>query len=114
MKWLALLLMLGSCRKDQAIPNRCGVNDPLTDLPWLQKLASVGDKSLGTTIVQGTYQDQTVYAVSTCGRCFAGPYITVYRCDGFPLCSGLVLDPASSECNKVAQNLNDKQTLLNE
>lgn len=114
MKWLALLLLLGSCRQDQAISNRCGVTDPLTDLSWLQKVVSNGDKSLGLTIVQGTYQNQIVYAVSTCGRCFAGPYITVYRCDGSRICNSLVLDTSSGGCGQIARNLNDKQTLLNE
>ncbi|MCX6218462.1 hypothetical protein [Spirosoma sp.] len=112
MKWLFLVLLLGSCRQEQAILSQCGVNDPLTDLPWLQKLAS--NKDLGISIVQGTYQNQTVYAVSTCGRCFAGPYITVYRCDGSSICSGLAADAAASGCSKIAQNLDDKRTLLNE
>ncbi|SOD92922.1 hypothetical protein [Spirosoma fluviale] len=114
MKWLFLLLLLGSCRQDQAIPNRCGVNDPLTDLPWLQQVASTGVKGLGTSIVQGTYQNQTVYAVYNCGRCFAGPYVTIYRCDGSRICSSSLLDTSSGGCSQIARNLSDKQTLLDD
>ncbi|ADB39974.1 hypothetical protein [Spirosoma linguale] len=112
MKWLFFFLLLGSCRQEQAIPNQCGVNNPLTELPWLQKLAS--NKDLGVSIVQGTYQNQTVYAVYSCGRCFAGPYVSVYRCDGSSICSGLVVDKSSAGCTEIARNLSDKQTLLNE
>jgi hypothetical protein len=112
MKWLALFLLLGSCHQDQVVPNRCGVTNPLTDLPWLQKLAS--DTNLGVSIVQGTYQNQTVYAVYSCGRCFAGPYVTVYQCDGSRICSSSLLDTPSGGCSQIAQNLSDKQTLLND
>ncbi|WP_461125566.1 hypothetical protein [Spirosoma aerophilum] len=114
MKWLVFLLLLGSCHQEQTIPNRCGVNNPLTDLPWLQKLVSNRDKNLGVSIKQGTYQNQTVYAVYTCGRCFAGPFVTVYRCDGSPLCSSLVVDTTSGGCSQIAKNLSDPQALFSE
>jgi len=110
MKWLVLIILLVSCRQEDIIPNTCGVNNPLNDLPWLKKLNH--DDHLGFSIVQGVYQGQTVYVVSGCGRCFAGPYMSLYRCDGSLICNGLVLDTSAKGCSQIVLTVQDRRTLV--
>ena len=110
MKWLVLIIIVASCHQAEFIPNSCGVNNPLQDLPWLKKLDR--DNGTGSSIIQGTYQGQTVYAVSSCARCFNGSYIALYRCDGSIICSGLALDSSSTSCRKIALSLTDRRTLV--
>jgi hypothetical protein len=110
MKWFVVMLMLVSCHREEPIPNGCGVKNPLSDLAWLKRLNT--DSGLGSSITQGTYQGQTVYAVYTCGRCFAGPSLILYRCDGSKICSGSGLDRSPNGCNQIAIGLTDKRTLV--
>ena len=110
MKWLVLIMLLASCRQAEFISNSCGVNNPLQDLSWLKKFDR--DNGTGSSIVQGTYQGQTVYVVSSCARCFNGSYIALYRCDGSTICSGLGLDASPSGCNQIISVLTDRRTLV--
>ncbi len=110
MKWLVLIVLLTSCRQAEFIPNNCGVNNPLRDLSWLKKLDR--DDGTGSSIVQGAYQGQTVYAVSSCERCTYGSYLTLYRCDGSKICSGSGLDVSPGGCNQIISVLTDRRTLV--
>lgn len=112
MKWIVLILLVGllSCQRSEVIPNTCDVKNPLQDLPWLKTL--IKDDGLGSAIYQGTYQNQTVFAVYGCGRCFAGPFVTIYRCDQSVICSGLLLDNSANSCGQIAKSLTDQRTLL--
>ncbi len=110
MKWLVLMLMFVSCHREEFIPNGCGVNNPLKDLAWLKRLDT--NNGTGSSIVQGTYQGQTVYAVYTCERCFAGSSLTLYRCDGSKICSGSGLHTSPSGCNEVVTGLTNRRTVV--
>ncbi len=110
MKWFVLIVLLTSCHQAEFIPNNCVVNNPLRDLSWLKKLDR--DDGTGSSIVQGTYQGRTVYAVSSCGRCFNGSYVTLYRCDGSIICSGMGLDRSSTSCSQIISGLTDRRILV--
>ena len=110
MKRLVLILLLTSCHQAEFIPNNCGVNNPLKDLSWLRKLDI--DNGTGSSIIQGTYQGQTVYAVSSCGRCFNGSYVAVYHCDGSIICRGMGLDRSSTGCSQLISGLTDTRILV--
>jgi len=110
MRWLSLFLLLVGCHQAEFVPNNCGVNNPLQDLAWLKKLNR--DDGTGSSIVQGTYQGQTVYAVYKCGRCINGSNLTLYHCDGSVFCSGLALDQSATGCSQIASDLSNQQTLV--
>jgi hypothetical protein len=110
MKWVVLSILLVSCQQEKIGSNSCGVNNPLQELAWLKRIAE--DSAFTSSIVQGTYQGQTVYAVGGCARCFAGPSVTLYHCDGSNICSSLVSDQSSSTCAQLIANLSNKRTLF--
>ena len=60
--WIISLLAFLSCQRNETTPTNCGVKKSLRDLPWLKNL--IRDDGLGSSIYQGTYQNQTVFAVS--------------------------------------------------
>ncbi|SFF21022.1 hypothetical protein SAMN05216167_13533 [Spirosoma endophyticum] len=110
MKWLVLILLVASCHQAEFIPNNCGVNNPLQDLTWLKKLNR--DDGTGSSIVQGTHQGQTVYAVYRCARYINGSNLALYHCDGSIFCNGLALDQSTSSCSQIVDNLSDRRTLV--
>ena len=106
-----LILCVLSCNRSELIPNGCGVRNPMKELPWL---ASMAEKpTIDIAISQATYQSQTVYMVSSCGRCFAGSNVAVYQCDGTVLCNGLLLygNPAPA-CKSILDALTDSRVLF--
>ena len=103
-------MLFASCHQAEFIPNNCGVNNPLHDLSWLKKLDR--DNGTGSSIVQGTYQGQTVYAVNSCARCINGSYLAVYHCDGSVICSGMGLDQSATSCNQLIASLTDRRILI--
>lgn len=108
---ILLILSFTDCHHSELGPINCGVSKPLTDLPWLVSITknSIPDLS----ITQATYQRETVYVVGSCGRCFAGPNVAIYRCDGTTICSGLLLYGNSSPaCKFILDSLTDRQVLL--
>ena len=107
MKWFILIVLLGACHQAEFIPNTCGVNNPLQDLSWLKKLDR--DDGLGSSIVQGTYNGQTIYVVSSCGRCINGSSITLYDCNGSVVCSGLGI---ATGCSQIISALTNRRTLV--
>lgn len=109
--FILLILCALSCNRSELIPNGCGVKNPLKDLPWL---ASIIEKpAIDLYVSQATYQGQTVYVVTSCGRCFAGSNVTIYRCDGTILCAGWLLygNPAPA-CKSILDALTDSRELF--
>lgn len=106
-----LIFLLFGCHRSEVIPNSCGVENPLSDLPWLSSI--VQQAPIDLSVTQATYGGRTVYVVSSCGRCFAGPNVTIYQCDGTVLCSGLLLygNPTPA-CKTILDSLTDRRILL--
>ena len=99
-----------ACDRPEFIPNACGVRNPLKDLPWL---ADAIAKSSDVSVTQAGYQGQIVYVLSSCGRCFAGPNVTIYRCDGTSICNGMLMyGNPSPACKTVLDTLTDNKVLL--
>ncbi|MBC3787758.1 hypothetical protein [Spirosoma utsteinense] len=103
-----LLLSQGACHHPAVVPTGCGVGNPLTDLPWLKKLVST-PAVLDLSIEQAAYQGQTVFVTYSCDRCFAGPDVAIYRCDGSTICTGLLLYKPT--CGSILDSLTDKREL---
>ncbi len=91
MRYLSLfvvLILVSGCSRKDVVPNTCGVKRPLQDLEWL-KAKTKGP--VVETITQARYQDQTVYVTTASSRGIAGPFITIYSCDGTKLCDFMLV-----------------------
>jgi hypothetical protein len=67
MKWTISLslvfLLVSGCRKE--IRQTCQTNDPLQELSWLREVKnSLGNCSCEKSIIQATYEGQTVFYVA--------------------------------------------------
>jgi len=92
----ALLLAMASfsgCKEKTPIQTVCGVENPLTDLPWLKDLidgfekdAEAGYKN-HVRIYQCTYKDGIGFLLEPCVGCPDAGYI-FQNCEGVTLCSG--------------------------
>jgi hypothetical protein len=81
------LLILGSlsCKEDNEKITACGVADPLNDLEWLREMKSTCDPDAycQTSIMQGIYQNETVFFTGLDGPlCDPAFHVALLNCQG--------------------------------
>jgi hypothetical protein len=78
---LAVFVLILSCEKND---NTCNCDNPLEDLQWLKDLkSSLTNCSCQTSIIQGTYKNETVFFVSPTGsECFGNLTYVLRDCNG--------------------------------
>jgi hypothetical protein len=106
---LGVTLILYSCQQQEE-PKICNVEVPLTDLIWLKNLlttAADSDLSIYSYLIQGSYQNQTVFILGNCCP-FCNWMPVVLDCQGNPVQQATLFDvmdqkviwrPKESVCN---------------
>jgi hypothetical protein len=79
--FLAILLLIASCNKNDAVPTACGVRDPVNNLPWLNQKIKTFQSGYGpVALYQYAYNDTNVFV-------FYSPVQSCLECESYG-CSG--------------------------
>ena len=80
---VALLLFI-SCSKENDQKQICNLADPINELPWLKEIkSSLTNCTSEVSIVQATYQSQTVFYTAITDPLFDGiQSYTLLNCEG--------------------------------
>jgi hypothetical protein len=107
-----LLVLLAACQGgsinpegSEGVTSACGVANPVQDLPWLkaalEKASEQTDYCTPWSVVQGTYQGQTVYIIALTGALCCTCGNAVYNCQGTPVMVCNAEEEAKIENKKV-------------
>jgi hypothetical protein len=106
-----LILLLISCKDRHQFNDACGGSDPLSNLPWLNKIFKDIENQPCNTITQSKIGDTVVFGVTRCTCCFAISVPILYKCDGTLYCtnqSDKECQDAIVESEKNAKRLYEK------